>query len=83
LESLGNALLGDPVYKKKNPADASQLEFSRGGQALHAAVLGIKHPKTKEELLWQAPMPDDMKDLALRLDIPAEALWPDWDSLDV
>jgi 23S rRNA pseudouridine1911/1915/1917 synthase len=50
---------------------------------LHAAVLGIKHPKTREELLWQAPMPEDMKDLALRLDIPAEALWPDWDSLDV
>ena len=83
LESLGNALLGDPVYKKKNPADASQLEFSRGGQALHAAVLGIKHPKTKAELLWQAPMPKDMKELALRLGIPSEELWPDWDSLDV
>ena len=83
LESLGNGLVGDPVYKKKNPADASILEFSRGGQALHAAVLGIKHPKTKEELLWQAPMPEDMKELALRLNVPEGALWPDWESLDV
>ncbi len=83
LESLGNPLLGDPVYKKKNPAEASQIEFTRAGQALHAAVLGIIHPRTKETMLWQAPMPDDMQALANHLQFPKESLWPDWETLDV
>jgi 23S rRNA pseudouridine1911/1915/1917 synthase len=83
LESLGNALLGDPVYKKKNPPESQQLEFARVGQALHAAVLGIIHPRTKEAMLWQAPMPEDMQALAQHLQFPQATLWPDWESLDV
>ncbi len=83
LESLGNPLLGDPVYKKRLPASASQLQFTRSGQALHAALLGIKHPKTGQEMLWEARLPKDMEDLGLSLGFTKEQLWPDWEAWDV
>ena len=83
LESLGNPLLGDPVYKKRLPADADKIPFSRPGQALHAALLGINHPKTGEPMLWEARLPKDMEDLGLALGFSKEQLWPDWDTLDV
>jgi 23S rRNA pseudouridine1911/1915/1917 synthase len=83
LESLGNPLVGDPVYKKKLPGDAVGLSFARQGQALHAAVLGIDHPKTKEPMLWKAPLPLDMQQLGEDLGFSASCLWPDWESFDV
>jgi 23S rRNA pseudouridine1911/1915/1917 synthase len=83
LESLGNPLLGDPVYKKRLPASASKLEFARSGQALHAAILGIKHPKTGQDMLWEARLPKDMENLGLSLGFTMDQLWPDWEVLDV
>lgn len=83
LESLGNPLLGDPVYKKRLPADAGNLQFLRPGQALHAALLGIKHPKTGLEMLWTAQLPKDMEELGVALGFSKDQLWPDWDALDV
>ncbi|MEY2706660.1 MAG: Ribosomal large subunit pseudouridine synthase [Pseudomonadota bacterium] len=83
LESLGNPLVGDPVYKKKLPADAAALSFARPGQALHAAVLGIEHPRTKETMIWKAPLPSDMQQLGEGLGFSASCLWPNWESFDV
>lgn len=83
LESLGNPLLGDPVYKKRLPANAGKLEFARPGQALHAALLGIKHPKTGEQMIWEARLPKDMFDLGRALGFAEGELWPDWEALDV
>lgn len=83
LESLGNPLVGDPVYKKKLPADASSICFERPGQALHAAVLGIEHPRTKESMIWKAPLPSDMQQLGEHLGFSASCLWPNWESFDV
>jgi 23S rRNA pseudouridine1911/1915/1917 synthase len=83
LESLGNPLVGDPVYKKKLPVDASSLPFERPGQALHAAVLGIEHPRTKESMIWKAPLPSDMQLLGKNLGFSASCLWPNWESFDV
>ena len=62
-------LVGDPVYvsRVKVPAGASELltttlrAFKR--QALHASKLGLVHPKTGEEMTFEAPWPDDFKDL--------------------
>ena len=82
LESAGHPLLGDSVYKKKLPQCASQLEFSRVGQALHAAVLGIVHPRTGQAMRWEARLPADMHKLGLFLGFTEEQFWPDWDSLD-
>jgi 23S rRNA pseudouridine1911/1915/1917 synthase len=83
LESLGNPLVGDPVYKKKLPSDGATLSFDRAGQALHAAVLGIEHPRTKQAMLWTASLPEDMQHLGERLGFSKTNLWPNWELWDV
>ena len=67
LESVGHPLVGDTVYKKRLPLVAKELAFTRPGQALHAARLGIVHPRTGQELSWEVPLPQDMADLARSL----------------
>jgi 23S rRNA pseudouridine1911/1915/1917 synthase len=66
---LGHPLVGDPVYggrlklpKGATPELIDQLR-NFGRQALHAAELGLVHPDTHEEMLWQVPLPDDMVNL--------------------
>lgn len=67
----GYPLIGDPVYLRRIPAvakgfsataRAAALDFPR--QALHATRLGFTHPRTGEALLFEAPAPDDMVQLA-------------------
>ena len=66
---LGYGLVGDQVYmpRVRMPAGASQLldDTLRGFklQALHAASLGLKHPRTKEEMTFNAPWPEDFANL--------------------
>ncbi len=66
---IGFPLVGDPVYmsRVKVPAGASELltDTLRGfkRQALHAAKLGLIHPRTQEEMLFEAPWADDFKTL--------------------
>ena len=61
MASIGHALLGDPVYgSKKNP-------WHLNGQALHAMVLGFRHPSTGEYMEFQAPLPEEFQDLLERL----------------
>lgn len=76
LSSIGYPLVGDSLYagRFKTPAKVTdellqQLNlFDR--QALHAASLGLTHPRIGEYLEWLAPLPDDMQRLlaALRAD---------------
>ncbi|MEZ5970682.1 MAG: RluA family pseudouridine synthase [Hyphomonadaceae bacterium] len=71
LSHLGAPLIGDPLYGKHRglnaagpvaqEADAAVRTFPR--QALHAAVLGFKHPITGEELRFESELPADMADL--------------------
>ena len=66
---IGFGLVGDPVYmpRVRVPAGATELldetlrSFRR--QALHAAELGLKHPRTGEEMLFKAPWPADLATL--------------------
>jgi 23S rRNA pseudouridine1911/1915/1917 synthase len=68
LTHLGAPLVGDPLYGKQRAfkaegsyaeeAAAAVAAFSR--QALHAAVLGFKHPVTGEELRFESTLPQDM-----------------------
>jgi 23S rRNA pseudouridine1911/1915/1917 synthase len=69
----GHGLVGDPVYggRRKLPrgalseaATAAVAGFGR--QALHAAVLGFRHPLSGADMRFEAPLPDDFADL-LRL----------------
>ncbi|OTG81770.1 23S rRNA pseudouridine(1911/1915/1917) synthase RluD [Acinetobacter sp. ANC 4648] len=62
---LGYPLLGDPVYvgRIRIPAGASETltDALRGfkRQALHATKLGLVHPRTGEEMMFEAPWAED------------------------
>ena len=67
LSKNGHNLLGDKVYVKAKKIVDKTIDveiknflnnFTR--QALHAQSLGFVHPKTKEKMFFEAPMPDDM-----------------------
>ena len=62
MSSIHHSLIGDNTYGKapKNTPDFLKY-FPR--QALHAGLLGFNHPRTKEHLVFQAPMPKDMLEL--------------------
>ena len=64
LASSAHPVVGDPVYLRRAPAHARLLPpaarapllaFPR--QALHAAILGFRHPRTGEDLRFQTPPP--------------------------
>ncbi len=66
----GHPLVGDPVYLRRIPAAARllsepsrsvALDFPR--QALHAAVLGFRHPVTGLPLRFETPPPADFDNL--------------------
>lgn len=50
---LGHPVVGDQVYGPKKP------HLGINGQALHAFLLGLYHPRTGEWMEWRAPLPDD------------------------
>jgi 23S rRNA pseudouridine1911/1915/1917 synthase len=52
----GHPCVGDALYG----GGKTNSEWSRGGQALHALALTIKHPRTDERLEFIAPLPDDI-----------------------
>jgi 23S rRNA pseudouridine1911/1915/1917 synthase len=62
--SIGNALLGDPVYGR-TPARLrpllARLDFRR--QALHAATLGFTHPVSGDRMRFSSDLPTDMTEL--------------------
>ncbi|HJV74775.1 MAG TPA: RluA family pseudouridine synthase [Noviherbaspirillum sp.] len=60
MQSIGFALVGDPLYGKQHLASVF------GRQALHAYRLGVVHPASGKELEWMAPPPKDFADLLAR-----------------
>jgi 23S rRNA pseudouridine1911/1915/1917 synthase len=66
---VGFPVFGDPVYggRLRIPPDSSHhfAETLRGfhRQALHATRLGLIHPRTAQEMEWEAGPPDDMRQL--------------------
>lgn len=63
LASKGTPCLGDPVYGSGPPAEKVREAIRASGlarQALHAAVLGFRHPVTGEDLRFESPLPADM-----------------------
>lgn len=49
---LGHPVAGDPVYGPK------KIITSLRGQCLHAGLIGFVHPRTKERLVFEAPLPE-------------------------
>lgn len=56
LKFIGHPVAGDPLY---GPGKTLPIE----GQALHAKVLGFKHPRTGEALCFDSPLPEDIERL--------------------
>jgi 23S rRNA pseudouridine1911/1915/1917 synthase len=66
LASKGAPCLGDAVYGGGAPALAVREVIAAAHlerQALHAAVLGFRHPITGEALRFETPLPEDMRAL--------------------
>ena len=66
LASKGSPCLGDPLYGSGPPSQAVREAIVAAGlvrQALHAAVLGFRHPVTGETLRFESPLPPDMAKL--------------------
>jgi 23S rRNA pseudouridine1911/1915/1917 synthase len=68
LAHLGCPVVGDPVYGRKsrnNSQPASLRGFGR--QALHAAVLEFRHPRTSREMRFATELPQDIRMLVAEL----------------
>ena len=62
MASIGHPLLGDPLYgPKKMPYPV------QGGQLLHAFRIGFMHPRSGEEMLFEAPPEQRFLDWQRRL----------------
>lgn len=75
---LGYPLVGDDMYGGRHltvgdvtgpvgEGDRSPRDSLMPRQALHAALLGFTHPMTNEPMTFQAPLPDDLRDLVTLL----------------
>jgi len=71
LASIGAPCLGDPAYGSGPPAAPVRAAVAQAGlarQALHAQVLGFRHPITGERLRFESPLPPDMATLQALLE---------------
>ena len=71
LASRGAPLLGDPTYGSGSPAAPVRAAVAEAGlkrQALHAAVLGFRHPVTGEPLRFETVLPADLRALEAALE---------------
>lgn len=75
MKHIGCPLVGDRLYGYARPdhhidssSSIAQWDQLAGRQALHAVELGFVHPVTGEEMLFHAPLPEDLAilDAALR-----------------
>ncbi|PLS16612.1 RluA family pseudouridine synthase [Bacillus sp. M6-12] len=60
MKYIGFPLAGDPKYGPRKTLDID-------GQALHAGVLGFVHPRTKEYIEFEAPLPPIFEELLDKL----------------
>ena len=67
LSSCGHPLLGDEVYGGVNNKIYTQSRSLINGQCLHARKLTLTHPRTGEEMTFEAEMPENMRALIEKL----------------
>ncbi len=76
LAGIGHSILGDPTYGPPTekhpkwlalPAEVREIVSRLPGQALHARVLGFKHPITGAPLRFEAEPPTLFRDLMAKL----------------
>ncbi|WP_308635620.1 RluA family pseudouridine synthase [Paenibacillus silvisoli] len=74
MKHLGCPLIGDKLYgyadegyEGSAPAASASLEAAVSRQALHAAILSFTHPITRERMMFEAVLPDDLSRLETAL----------------
>ena len=79
LAHIGHPLIGDPVYGRSRRGRLAGLpETTRAAlaafrrQALHAWLLGFRHPISGEPLQFESPLPADMLTLIAALEAAAQ-----------
>ena len=56
MKYIGYPLAGDPKYGPRKTLDIN-------GQALHAGLLGFVHPRSKEYIEFEAPLPKEFEEV--------------------
>lgn len=69
MAALGHPLLGDRLYgAPAQQPGPGPLEGERLGRVfLHAALLGLAHPRTGQAMTWEAALPDELEAWLRRL----------------
>lgn len=69
MQHIRHPLVGDPVYGTHPRASKNRERLAAfGRQALHAARLGLLHPKSHELMNFEAPIPADLAQLLSELE---------------
>ncbi len=68
LASIGLPIAGDPVYGRARRAGGAGADAGLERPALHAALLGFRHPRSGERLRFSAPLPSDLEALLAELE---------------
>lgn len=61
MQYIGFPLAGDPIYGPRKTLPGK-------GQYLHAKMLGFVHPRTKEELVFEVPIPKEFEETLKKLE---------------
>jgi 23S rRNA pseudouridine1911/1915/1917 synthase len=61
--SIGHPVLGDRTYGGKTSLEVGKRIIRIPRQMLHAETLGFIHPVTGKEMLFAAPVPEDMMEI--------------------
>jgi 23S rRNA pseudouridine1911/1915/1917 synthase len=78
LASIGNPVVGDTMY-----GAPSKLRLGAGQEKtlernfLHAAAIRFRHPRTGEEMPFEAPLPTELESFLRRLEAIAANSYPD------
>ncbi|MBE6548208.1 MAG: RluA family pseudouridine synthase [Ruminococcaceae bacterium] len=67
MASTGHPLIGDEIYGGGNTKFEAQNRNLLNGQALHAKVLELTHPRTLERMRFECEMPTNMQSLIEKL----------------
>jgi len=73
MAAIGHPIVGDKIYgpseehyfkARSGPPDGDDLEeLILPRHALHSALLALKHPRSGEEVVFEAPIPGDMEEI--------------------
>ncbi|CCQ75045.1 RluA family pseudouridine synthase [Magnetospira sp. QH-2] len=71
MTEFGHSLIGDPLYgrsPRRLPSTLAEAQKTLGRQALHAFLIGFRHPISGDNLRFESPIPNDINSLICTLE---------------